>query len=340
MLRVRFGNGTLLGAVIVCSSAACVAGVAFAQPKSPGPAAGDYPSKPIRMVVPSAPGGGTDVVARLVSQALNENLGQAVVVDNRGGAGGIPGVASVATTAAPDGYTVVLGSNGHLSFAPAIYRHLTYDPQKDLATVSLAANQPFIIAVHPSLGVNSTKELIAYAKAHPRAVRYGSGGAGTASHLGTELFALMAGISLEHIPYKGTGPGTAALMGGEIQMLVAGVATILPHARSGRTKALAVTGAKRSPAAPDIPSVAESGVPGFDFTVWYGMVVPGKTPRPIIVKLNAEIVKMLKSPVVLDRYAAAGLEPLSSTPEEFAELLRREVPRWKEVAKAIKLQLD
>jgi tripartite-type tricarboxylate transporter receptor subunit TctC len=330
----RFKTGLML----LCAGALCAPLSGAAQPKASG--AGAYPNKPIRMVVPAAPGGGSDVVARLLAQGLTESLGQAVVVDNRGGGGGIPGVASVANLAAPDGYTVVLGSNGHLSFAPAIYQRLSYDPEKDLAAVSLAAIQPFIIAVHPSLGVNSIKELIAYAKAKPDTVGYGSGGAGTASHLGTELFALMGGAKFLHVPYKGTGPGMSALMSGEIQLIIAGVATVMPHARSGRIKALAVTSAKRSAAVPELPTVAEAGVPGYEFDVWYGMMVPGRTPRPVVMKLNSEVLKLLQRPAVVERYAAAGVEPKGGTPEEFAALLKREVPRWKEVAKAINLKLD
>ncbi|MCZ7383337.1 MAG: tripartite tricarboxylate transporter substrate binding protein [Candidatus Methanoperedens sp.] len=229
----RYKNGACAIAM-----ALAVTGAALAQTRQPDASARDYPSKPIRLVVPSAPGGGTDIIARLIAQGLNESWGQAVVVDNRGGAGGIPGVTVVAKASAPDGYTMLLGSNGHLSFATAIYSKLPYDPQKDLATVSLAANQPFIVAVNASLPVNSMKEFIAYAKSHPGDMRYGSGGSGTASHLGTELLQLATGISLTHIPYKGTGPGIAALMSGEIQVLVAGLGTVLPQVKSGRIKAL------------------------------------------------------------------------------------------------------
>ena len=320
--------------------ALALASPVLAQQKRSGAEAGDYPSRPIRLVVPSAPGGGTDIIARLIGQGLTESWGQAVVVDNRGGAGGIPGVAIVAKGSAPDGYTMLLGSNGHLSFATAIHRRLPYDPQKDLATVALAANQPFILAVNSSLPVGSMKEFIAYAKSHPGSLRYGSGGSGTASHLGTELLQLATGISLTHIPYKGTGPGITALMSGEIQVLVAGLGTVLPQVKSGRIKALAVTGSKRTRVAPELPTIAEAGVPGFAFDVWYGIVVPGGTPRAIINKLNAEIVRLLKSPVVSERFANAGVEPLGSTPQEFADVIRREVPKWKEVVKAAKIHVE
>ena len=330
-----------------CGISACAAGMAMAlavagpaQSAQTGGGADNYPNKPIRLVVPSAPGGGTDIIARMIAQGLYESWGQTVVVDNRGGAGGIPGVATVARGSAPDGYTMLLGSVGHLSFAPALRRNLGYDPQKDLAPVTLAANQPFVMAVQQSFPVNSLKELIALAKAKPGSISYGSGGSGTASHLGTELLQLTAGFSMLHVPYKGTGPALPALMAGEIQALLVGVSAVLPHARSGRLKALAVSGSKRSAAMPEVPTVAEAGVPGYVFDVWYGMMFPGGTPRPIVMKTHAEIIRLLKSPALAERYAAGGVEPLSSTPEEFAELIRRELPRWHKVVKAANIHVE
>lgn len=317
-----------------------LASTVLAQPAQPGAAAGGYPNKPIRLVVPSAPGGGTDIVARLIAQGLTESWGQTVVVDNRGGAGGIVGVTMVAKGSAPDGYTMLLGSVGHLSFAPAIRRNLGYDSQKDLTPITLVANQPFVLATSPSLPVSSMKELIALAKSRPGTLRYGSGGSGTASHLGTELLQLTAGISLLHVPYKGTGPGLAALMSGEIQVLLVGLSAVLPHIRSNRLKALGVTGAKRSRVAPEIPTVAEAGVPGFEFDVWYGMMFPGGTPRAIVMKANAEIARLLKSPALSERYSAGGMEPLSSTPEAFADLIKRELPRWHRVVKEAHIRVE
>jgi tripartite-type tricarboxylate transporter receptor subunit TctC len=317
-----------------------IAGLAFAQPGQAGAAAGDYPHKPIRLIVPSAPGGGTDIVARVIAQGLSDAWGQTVVVDNRGGAGGIAGVTVAAKASAPDGYTLLLGSNGHLSFAPAVNRHLPYDPQKDLAPVSLVASQPFVVAVHPSLPANSLQELIALAKRRPGTITYGSGGSGTASHLGTELLQLTAGFSMLHVPYKGTGPGMVALMSGELQFLMAGLATVIPQSKSGKVKALAVTGPTRSPVAPGVPTVAEAGVPGYEFVVWYGMMVPGGTPRAIVMKLHAEIARVLKSPATRERYAAAGLEPISNTPEAFATQLKQEIPRWQQVVKAAKIHVE
>ena len=301
-----------------------------------------YPTKPIRLVVPSAPGGGTDIVARLIGQGLQDAWGQTIVVDNRGGAGGIPGVTTVAKHSAPDGYTMLLGSNGHISFAPAVRPNLAFDPQKDLTPVSMVATQPFVWVVSPSVPVASMKEFIAFAKGKPGALRYGSGGVGTASHLGTELLQLTGGIKLDHVPYKGTGPGMTALLGGEIQVLLVGLATVLPYvkAKSDRLKVLAVTSAKRAAVAPEIPTIAESALPGFQFDVWYGMVFPGGTPRAIVAKANAEIVKLLNTPVIRERFTAVGLEPSPSTPEEFRDLLRREIPIWHKVAKQANIRID
>jgi tripartite-type tricarboxylate transporter receptor subunit TctC len=292
------------------------------------------------MVVPSAPGGGTDVIARMIAQGLSESWGQTVVVDNRGGAGGIPGVATVAKSSAPDGYTMLLGSVGHLSFAPALRRNLGYDPQKDLAPITLVANQPFVVAAIPSLPVNSMKELIALAKSKPGSITYGSGGSGTASHLGTELLQMQAGISLQHVPYKGTGPAMAAMLSNEIQLCLVGTSAVIPLVKAGRLKALAVTTSKRSAAMPQLPTVAEAGVPGYSFDVWYGMMYPGGTPRAIVSKAHDEIARLLKSPALAGRFAAGGIEPLSDTPEEFAALIKRELPKWHEVVKAAKIQVE
>jgi tripartite-type tricarboxylate transporter receptor subunit TctC len=315
-----------------------MAGQACAAPPAAEPAA--YPTKPIRLVVPSAPGGGTDIIARLIAQALGESWGQTVVVDNRGGAGGIPGVAIVAKQSAPDGYTMLLGSVGHVSFAPAVRRNLGYNPETDLAPVTLAASQPFVIAVALALPAKSIKDLIALAKAKPRSVSYGSGGTGTASHLGVELLQLEAGFSMLHVPYKGSNPAIAAVMAGDLQVALAGLATVLPHAKSGRLRALAVTGAQRARVAPELPTVAEAGVPRYAFDVWYGIMFPGGTPQPIVAKMHGELTRLLKSPAVSARFAAAGLEPMTSTPAEFASRIRSELPKWKRVAKEANVSID
>jgi len=304
------------------------------------PSAAGYPNKSIRLVVPSAPGGGTDIIARLIGQGLTDAWGQTVVVDNRGGAGGIAGVTIVAKQAAADGYTMLLGSVGHLSFAPAVRSNLGFDPLKDLTPISLAAVQPFVVGASLSLPVNSIRDLVAAAKSKPRGISYGSGGSGTASHLGTELLMLTGGFTMLHVPYKGSNPAVIAMMGGEIQIALAGLATLLPHVRSGKVKALAVTGAKRAQFAPEVPTVAESGVPGYAFDVWYGLVFPGGTPRAIVTKTNAEVVRLLKSPDVSSRFAGAGVEPQTNTPEAFAELIRREIVTWSKVVKAANIRVE
>jgi tripartite-type tricarboxylate transporter receptor subunit TctC len=315
-------------AIVATSFAICV----YAQTSA-------YPNKPIRLIVPVAPGGGTDIVARLVAQGLSERWGQSVVVDNHGGGGGVIGV-SIVTKAPADGYTMLLGSNGHITFAPALFRNLPYDTQKDLAPISLVANQPFVLAVHPSMPARSVQELVALAKKNPGGITYASGGSGGASHLGTELLQLTTGISMVHVPYKGTGPGMTALLSGEVQVAIIGVATILPHIPTGKVRALAVTGAKRSQAAPELPTISEAGVPGYEFDVWYGLLFTGGTPRDIVAKTNAEVARVLKSPAVAERYASAGLEPVVTSPEEFAAMIKNEIPKWQKVVKAAGLKAD
>lgn len=313
----------------------CAAGISAAQSAAP---AADYPTKPIRMIVPFAPGGGTDIIGRLVAQELGQAWGQTVVVDNRGGGGGTIGT-HLAVKATPDGYTMVLCSLG-LSYAPALYPKLPYDPLKDLTAVSLVATQPFVYVVIPSLGVNSMKDLIALAKAKPGEIRYGSGGSGGSSHLGTELLRTMTGIDIVHVPYKGTGPALTAMLGGEIQMQLIGISSVVPHMKSGRMRALAVSGARRSAAAPDVPTVAESGVAGYAFDVWYGMLFPAGTPRAIVQKTNAGINRALKSPALAQRFASVGVEPAGTTPEEFAKMIRAEIAKWRKVVQAANIRVE
>ena len=322
--------------------ASCIATAlpALAQKAQPAASAGSYPNKSIRLVVPAAPGGGTDIIARLIAQGLTDAWGQTVVVDNRGGAGGTAGVTIVAKQSAADGHTMLLGSVGHLSFAPAVRSNLGYDPQKDLTPISLAAVQPFVVAASNGLPANSIQELIALAKTRPGTITYGSGGTGAASHLGVELLMINGGFKMLHVPYKGSNPAITALMTGELNVALAGLATVLPHSRSGKLKALAVTGAKRAKIAPEVPTVAESGVPGYVFDVWYGLVFPGRTPAAIVKKTNAEVVKQLQSSEVSSRFAGAGVEPQTNTPEAFAELIRREVVTWSKVVKAANIKVE
>jgi tripartite-type tricarboxylate transporter receptor subunit TctC len=301
-------------------------------------AAASYPTKPIRMIVPFAPGGGTDIIGRLIAQELGQAWGQTVVVDNRGGGGGTIGT-HLAARATPDGYTMVLCSLG-VSYAPALYSKLPFDPLTDLAPISLVATQPFVYVVVPTLGVNSMKDLIALAKAKPGQIRYGSGGAGGSSHLGTELLRTMTGIDIVHVPYKGTGPALTAMLSGEIQMQLIGISSVVPHMKSGRMRALAVSGAKRSAAAPDVPTVAESGVPDYAFDVWYGMLFPAGTPRAIVAKTNAEINRALKSPALAQRFAGVGVEPAGTTAEQFGDMLKREIAKWRKVVADAKIRIE
>ncbi len=297
-----------------------------------------YPTKPIRLIVPFAPGGGTDIIARLIGIDLTESMGQAVVIDNRGGSGGTVGINLVAK-ADGDGYTMGLCSLG-FAYAPALYAKLPYDSEKDFAPITVVATQPFVFTVHPSLAAANMKELIALAKAKPGQIHFGSGGAGGAAHLGTELLKHITGIDLTHVPYKGTGPALTAMIGGEIQMQMIGVSSVVPHLKSGRLRVLAVGGAKRSPALPDAPTVIESGIPGYVFDVWYGMLAPAKTPRVIVTRLNTEINRSLKNPTLVQRFAAAGLDAAGGTPEAFEKLIKSEIPKWRKVVAAANIKVD
>ncbi len=315
----------------VCMAAAVMfcAGMASAQ---------SYPGKPIRLIVPFAPGGGTDIIARLIGADLTESMGQPVVIDNRGGSGGVVGINLMAKADA-DGHTIALCSLG-FSYAPAIYAKLPYDTEKDIAPIAQVASQPFVFTAHPSLAATNMKELIALAKAKPGAIHFGSGGAGGAAHLGTELLKHMMAIDMTHVPYKGTGPALTAMLGGEIQLQLIGASSVVPLMKTGRLRVLAVAGSKRSPALPEAPTVIESGIPGYVFDVWYGLLAPARTPRAIIGRLNAEINKSLKNPSLVQRFAAAGLDTSGGTPEAFEKLIRSEIPRWRKVAAAANIKVD
>ena len=297
---------------------------------APIQAAERYPSRPIRLVVPFAPGGGTDIIARLIGQGLSDRWGQTVVVDNRTGAGGVIGVSLVAKSN-PDGYTMLLASNGPLTYLPALSSKLPYDPEKDLAPISLVAGQPFVVTASNSSGFASIKELIGAAKGQPDKVRYASGGPGGASHLGTELLKMMAGISMLHVPYKGTGPGLTAVLSGEVQLVLVGISSAIPHVKAGRAKALAVTTAKRSPALPDVPTVAEAGVPGYEFDVWYGMLFPAGTPPAIVSQAANEIASLAKDATMRTRFSSGGMDAMSNSPQEFTALIRKDAAQWKKV---------
>ena len=301
---------------------------AYAQPAVPPPAA--YPAKPIRLVVPFPPAGPTDVVARLVGQKLAERWHQQVVVENRAGAGGTIGAELVARTA-PDGYTLLMGSTANMAVNVTLYAKLSYDPLKDFVPVNLAAITPNLMVVNPSLPVTNVREFIALAKTKPGSINYASGGSGTPSHLAAELFKTMAGMQMSHIPYKGSIPALTDVMGGQVTLMFDSMPSALPLVKSGRLKALAQTGAKRSASVPDLPTIGESGLPGYEVAGWFGLFAPAGTPRDIVMKLSNEITLVLNLPDVKERYALLGAEPGPGNPAEFAKFLASEITKWAKV---------
>jgi tripartite-type tricarboxylate transporter receptor subunit TctC len=309
---------------------------AFAAAASTQNADTSYPSRPIRMIAPSSAGGPVDVIARMVSTGIGEVLGQQVVVDNRAGAAGLIGSETVAG-ATPDGYTLLFGFSGPLVIVPHLGTKTPYNTLKDFAPVTLAAQAPYVLVVHPSLPVNSVKELIALAKSRPGKLNFGSGGNGTGIHLAGELLKLTAGIDIVHVPYKGAAPAQTALLANEVDMLFNGVAPALPHIKTGKLKAIAVGGAKRSPLLPDIATVAESGL-DFNTTGWYGIVAPRATPRAIVTKLQAATAKAINTPTLKDQLTRQGFEGVASSPEDFGKLIRQEWAKWERVIKAAGLK--
>jgi tripartite-type tricarboxylate transporter receptor subunit TctC len=311
-------------ALLVCSGIAGVHAQSAATGSGPG-SAQSYPIKPIRVIVPSSPGGGLDFVSRAVGQQLTASWGQSVVIDNRAGAGGTLGPELVAR-AAPDGYTLLIVS---ASFAvnPSVYTRLPYDTLKDFAPITLATTQPQVLVVHPAVAARSLKEWIALAKARPGQLNYSSPGDGTLSQLAFELFKMAAGVNVMHIPYKGAGLSMTAVVGGETQASTGSAVTMLPHVNSGRLRALASTGRKRSPALPDIPTMAEQGLPDATINGWYAFLTVPRTPRPIIEKLNAELGRILQSPQVREVLAREGSEPAVGTPEQLGAFMADEVAR-------------
>jgi tripartite-type tricarboxylate transporter receptor subunit TctC len=291
-----------------------------------------YPARPVRLIVPYPPGGGTDTLARVVSQKLSETLGQQVVMDNRPGAGANIGM-ELAARSAPDGYTLVLATISN-AISTSLYSRLNYDLVRDFAPVTLLATTPHLLAVHPSLPVGSVKDLIALAKARPGQLVYSSAGSGTPTHLAGELFDYMAGVNMTHVPYKGGGPSVVALLGGEVTASFATMPSVLPHVKSGKLRGVAVTTSRRSPSAPNLPTVAESGLPGFDMGSWYGLMAPAGTPAAVVSHLNAETIKVLKLADVKQRLDNSGFDALVSTPEEYAAYTRTEIDKWAKIVKA------
>lgn len=316
--------------------AAFAAGGGHARTAASTPA---YPERPVRFIVPLAPGGSVDIMARSVAEWLTEALGQQVVADNRPGAGGTIG-AQIAARAAPDGYTMVMGSSSTFGVNPALYRRPGYDAIKDFAPVVFVSFAPNALVVHPSLPARSVAELVAYAKARPGQINFASSGTGGAPHLAGELFKLAAGIDIVHVPYKGTGQALADLLGGQVQMSFGTVLAVLPHVKAGKLRALGVTSAKRAPALPGVPSMTEAGFPAVNATSWNGILVPVRTERRIVERLNREVNRMLSAAGVRERLLAQGAEPGGGSPEEFASFIRNEIAKWGKVVAAIGLRVE
>src|SRR5881396_848597 len=309
----------------------CAAFTVSAQPPDP------YPSKPLRFILPFPPGGPTDILGRLIGERLASSLGQPVIVENRGGAGGNVG-AEAAAKSAPDGYTLVLVAPS-LAISPSLYSKLNYDPLRDFAPVSLVATVPNVIVTQPGLAP-TLQEFIALAKTKPGGMNFGSGGSGTSNHLAGELFNIVAGVKLVHVPYKGVNLAMNDVLSGQIHFVVIGIPAAAPHIKAGKLRALALVAPQRSAALPEVPTVAEAGLPNFEVTTWYGILAPAGTPKAIVARLNAELVKTMHAPDLKERLAAMATDPATSTPEEFADYIKREIAKWGEVVRQAGLKAD
>ncbi len=298
-----------------------------------------YPAKPIRLIVPYPPGGPTDLVGRLIGQKLTEAWGQQVVVENRAGAASAVGT-EVAARSAPDGYTLLLGTSAGFCINPALGGKLPYDAERDFAPISLLVINPQILVVHPSLPVHSVKTLVALAKSRPGQINYASVGNASPQHLGMEMLKSMTGISMVHVPYKGTAPAITDILAGNVSLMFNSMPSVLPQVASGKLRGIAVGSAKRSPAAPDIPTVSEAGVPGFEYVTWYGLFAPAGTARDIVTRLNAQVVKILSDPEIAKRFASQGAEPLGNAPEQLAQYRRAEFERWRKLIAELKLRVE
>ena len=316
-------------ALIVALGVPCLA---HAQSTAP------WPARPIRIIVPTSPGGGTDIVMRVLATRMGEGLGQPVVVENRPGAGQILGTEFVAR-AAPDGYTQLMAASA-IVLNQVLAKQPPYDILRDFIPVTLAASLPHVLTVHPSLPVKSVKELIALARARPGQLNYSSAGAGTSLHMAMELFRSMAGLDIVHVPYKGAGPATADLLAGHVQLATPNTLTVAPHLRSGRLRAIGVTGAKRAAALPEVPTIAEAGVPGYEAIFWYALFAPAGTPREAVGRTHAEVAKALRLPDVGQRLAADGAEPGGMPPEAFAAFIRTEIEKWGRVVREARITLN
>jgi tripartite-type tricarboxylate transporter receptor subunit TctC len=303
------------------------------------PAQEKYPTKPIRLIVAFPPGGSTDIIARVVGQRLGERLGQQVVIDNRGGAGGTIGT-EIAARANPDGYTLTMGTTSTHVIAAGAYANLKYDPVKDFAPITLVATTPYLLVVHPGVKANTLKEFVALAKSQPGKLNYASAGTGTTTQLAMEMLKTAAGIDLVHVPYNGNGPANTATLGGQVQALFGSMPAVLPMAKAGRLRPLAVGTSKRSSALPDVPSVAESGYPGFEASLWLGFFAPKGTPQPILNRLSTELVAIAKSPDMKEQFERNGAEPVTTTPAELTKLVQVEIDKYTKVIRAAGIKLE
>ncbi len=316
----------------------CIVAVALSAAAA-SPALAQYPAKPVRIIVPFPPGGPTDVVGRMVATKLTEAYGQQFVVENRAGAGGTVGSEAVSQAPA-DGYTLLYGSTSTLAMAPSLYRKLGYDPRKSFAPVSLVSTGPLLIAVNAALPATTLAQLIALAKDKPGTLNYGSAGNATPPHLAAELFKNLAGVDLVHVPYKGGGPALLAVAGGEVQLIFEGMVTLLPQIKAGRLRALAITGGARDPALPDVPTVAEAGLPAFQVNFWSGLVAPAGTPPDVVAGLNAALRKSLSTADARDTLTKFGLVPATSSPGEFARFIETEIARWEKAIQSSGAKVD
>jgi tripartite-type tricarboxylate transporter receptor subunit TctC len=334
----RINGGSMIRlALRVLSAVAVIAGLAAAG-DAPGQAPA-YPSRPIRLVVPFPPGGATDILARDVAQKLTEAWGQSVVVDNRPGAGGNIGSELVAK-APPDGYTLLMGTVGTHAINASLYAKMPYDHIRDFAPVILVAGVPNVLVVNPALPVNTVAELIAYAKANPGKLNFASSGNGTSIHLSGELFKVMAGVQMTHVPYKGSAPAVADLISGQVQLMFDNLPPSLPQIKAGKLRALAVTSSTRAPALPDVPTMAEAGLPGFEASSWFGVLAPAGTPPAIVAKLNAEIARWLATPEAKERLSKQGADAAGGSPEDFVKHIAAETTKWAKVVKDSGAKVD
>jgi tripartite-type tricarboxylate transporter receptor subunit TctC len=306
---------------------------------SPHAAAQAWPSKPIKLVAPSTPGDAPDVIARLVADKLSIALGQSVVVENKPGAGGVVGSDAVAK-AAPDGYTLIMGNAGSHGINAAVYANLPYDIQRDFAPVSQVAVSPNVMVINPAVPANTVAEFIAYAKSRPGKLSYASGGNGSSAHMSMELFKSMAGVDIEHIPYKGSSPALTDVVSGQVAVFIGNMPPTVPLIKAGKLRALAVTTKSRSALMPELPTIAESGLPGFETVAWFGVLAPAGTPPEIVHRLSAEIAKIARSPEMREKLVAMGAEPVGSTPEEFKAVIDRDIAKWKPLAQKVGIKID